>query len=840
MAREPTNNGQEIPPPDFRVLFESAPGLYLVLDAQLRIVAASDAYLRATMTERAGVLGRGLFEVFPDNPDDPDATGERNLGTSLERVLRDRVSDTMAVQKYDIRRPEAEGGGFEERYWSPVNCPVLAPDGTVAYIIHRVEDVTEFVRLKQAGSEQEKVTDALRTRAEQMELEILARSEELQEANRRLRELDRAKTTFFNNISHEFRTPLTLQLGPLDDALRDSDEPLSSLQRERIEIVRRNSLRLLKLVNALLDFSRLEAQRATPVFEPTDLARVTAELASSFESLVEGAGLRLVVDCLPLPDPVHVDRSMWEKIVLNLLSNAFKFTFEGEIAVRLRAAGDRVELVVQDTGVGIPADELPRVFDRFHRVAGTRSRTYEGSGIGLALTKELVEVHGGTAAVESTPDHGTTFRVAIPLAASDRAAESVTDPPTTEVTLGAEPFVEEAARWLGDDADPISGEHGASARILFADDNADMRSYVKRLLGEHWEVETASDGYSALAAARARVPELVLTDVMMPGLDGVQMLQALRADERTRDVPVIMLSAHAGEDAIAHGLTAGADDYLVKPFSGRELLARVRVHIDRAHARRALVAASAELRRSATELESLNKDLERYAEKLRRADELKSQFVAMASHELRTPLTAVRGFASTMLHRWEQLDESERFRFVEIIDAQSHRLTRLVDDLLTLSKIESGKLKVERVPVNVSLAIEQAIRELGEESEIPVSGPDELTVLADADHFNQILVNYVGNARRYGEPPFAVKVVADGAWVEITVCDQGPGVPESFRPNLFEPFARAAESRAARDGTGLGLSIVRGLVEAQGGKAWYEPNEPRGSCFKARLPVLLN
>jgi PAS domain S-box-containing protein len=261
------------PDPDFKALFESAPGSYLVLTPDLTIVAVSDAYLRSTMTERDEIVGRGLFEVFPDNPDDPAASGERNLRTSLERVLRERVPDTMAVQKYDIRRPD---GGFEERYWSPVNSPVLGKDGRVRYIIHRVEDVTEFVRLKQAGSEQEKLTHELRTRAEEMEAEILLRSVELQDANERLRELDRAKTAFFDNVSHEFRTPLTLQLGPLEEALNDSDDPLSSANRERIEMARRNGLRLLRLVNTLLDFSRMEAGRAEASFEPVDLASVTA------------------------------------------------------------------------------------------------------------------------------------------------------------------------------------------------------------------------------------------------------------------------------------------------------------------------------------------------------------------------------------------------------------------------------------------------------------------------------------------------------------------------------------------------------------------------------------
>jgi signal transduction histidine kinase len=841
--------------PDFRALFESAPGSYLVLTPDFTIVAVSHSYLRATMTVRERILGRGLFEVFPDNPDDPAATGERNLRASLERVLRDRVPDTMAVQKYDIRRPEAEGGGFEERYWSPVNSPVFAADGTLAYIIHRVEDVTDYVHLTQARREQQKVTDELRTRAEQMELEILLRSEELQEANRRLRELDSAKTAFFNNVSHEFRTPLTLLLGPLADAIADAAEPLPPRQRERIEIARRSSMRLLKLVNSLLDFSRIEAGRAKPVPEPTELATFTAELASSFQSLIEGEGLRFVLDCPPLPSPVEVDRDMWEKIVLNLVSNAFKFTFDGTIAVTLRAAEEHVELEVRDTGVGIPAEELDRVFERFHRVSGTRSRTHEGTGIGLALVKELAELHGGTARVASTAGKGTTFTIRIPLRPLDRSSDQ-SRPGGATTPIGAEPFVEEALRWRTGRAErsqpPLEAVSAPSpapalaaaleasgetrpARVLVADDNADMRAYVARLLSGEMDVDVVADGRRALEAAQARPPDLILTDVMMPGLDGFELLDALRADERTRYIPVILLSARASVETVTEGLTHGADDYLVKPFSARELLARVRVHVERTRTARALAALTAEVRASAAELERSNKELTRSAEELRRADELKSRFLAMASHELRTPLTAIAGFTTTMLRRWQQLEEAEKLEFLEIIDRQTRRLSRLVDDLLHLSKVESGTLQVERVKLDVSIAIKEAIRELGPDEPIVVSAPDDLVLFADEEHVNRILVNYISNARKYGKPPIEIDARAIDGWVEISVTDRGT-VPPNFVPYLFEDFARAEGS--ASDGTGLGLAIVKGLAEAHGGEAWYQPNVPTGSCFKVRLPRL--
>ena len=421
-----------------------------------------------------------------------------------------------------------------------------------------------------------------------------------------LAELDRAKTAFFANVSHEFRTPLTLMLGPVEDALAALDEPLPVLQRERLEVVHRNGLRLQRLVNSLLDFSRIEAGRERAAYEPTALADFTAELASNFRSACEKAGLELRVDCPRLSEPVFVDRPMWEKIVLNLLSNAFKFTFDGEIAVSMRQADLGAELRVQDTGIGIPAADIPLLFERFHRVENAQGRTHEGSGIGLALVQELVKLHGGSITAESEVGRGTTFTVSIPLGSQHLPGDQVRSGRTVaQPTTGANPFVVEALRWLPDaDQRPAPGSVLPSFQddptgpasslqrpdddrplVLVADDNADMRQYVVRLLGEHYRTEAVSDGEAALAAALERTPDLILTDVMMPRLDGFGLLHALRANPRTSDVPVIMLSARAGEERRIEGMLEGADDYLVKPFSARELLARVTAHLKTARIR---------------------------------------------------------------------------------------------------------------------------------------------------------------------------------------------------------------------------------------------------------------
>jgi PAS domain S-box-containing protein len=419
-----------------------------------------------------------------------------------------------------------------------------------------------------------------------------------------LAELDRAKTDFFSNVSHEFRTPLTLLLGPLADLLAGVRGPLSEDAREELEAMQRNALRLSKLVNTLLDFARIEAGRAQAAYEPVDLAGATRELAGVFRSAIERVGLRLVVDCPPLSTPVHVDPEMWEKIVLNLLSNAFKFTFEGEIAVSLRERGDVVELAVRDSGTGIPPDELPNLFKRFHRVQGARSRSHEGTGIGLALVQDLVRLHGGTISVESEPGRGSAFRATVRTGTAHLPADRLRPGRAQSSTaVGATAYVEEALRWLPADREASGAgseaavEGGAAvpsavatagARVLIADDNADMRDYLRRILGQHWDVVAVGDGAAALEEATRAPPELVLADVMMPVLDGFGLLRGLRSDARTCHVPVVMLSARAGEEARIEGLEAGADDYLTKPFSARELVARVASQLVLARGRRAL------------------------------------------------------------------------------------------------------------------------------------------------------------------------------------------------------------------------------------------------------------
>ncbi|WSI53130.1 SpoIIE family protein phosphatase [Streptomyces cyaneofuscatus] len=417
-----------------------------------------------------------------------------------------------------------------------------------------------------------------------------------------LAELDRAKTTFFSNISHEFRTPLTLIMGPVQE-LREQLADAEPRVREELEAVHRNGLRLGKLVNTLLDFSRIEAGRMQASYEPVDLASVTGALASVFRSAVENAGLDFPVECEPLPEPVYIDRGMWEKVVLNLLSNALKFTFDGSIRVSVGVQDDGAVVRITDTGIGVAAEEMPRLFERFHRIENARSRSNEGSGIGLALVKELVGLHGGVITADSAEGEGTSFTIRLPFGSAHLPADAVRAEAGDDTSPdAAAPFVQEALRWLPSERTGVAvgephrvpqavGEApaarlSAQARVLIADDNADMREYLSRLLrGAGYQVHAVDDGQQALEAIRADAPDLVVSDVMMPRLNGLSLVRALRTDSRTASVPVVLLSARAGQEASIEGLQAGADDYLVKPFAAAELLARVEANVKLARLR---------------------------------------------------------------------------------------------------------------------------------------------------------------------------------------------------------------------------------------------------------------
>lgn len=545
------------PPVDFQALFESAPGLYLVLMPDLAIVAVSDSYLDATMTKREAILGRGIFEVFPDNPDDPAATGVRNLHASLRRVLQDKVADTMAVQKYDIRRPESEGGGFEERYWSPVNSPVLDADQQVRYIIHRVEDVTEFVRIKQQGLEQEKLAEELRTRAGHMEAEIYQRAAEVQEANRRLeavnQELLRAKNEaertskfkdqFLSTMSHELRTPLNAVLGFSDLLADERHGPLNDKQRRYIEHIHTGGTHLLSLINDILDLSKIEAGRMELAMEDLKVQLLFAEVLSVMQPLADKKSHTLSA-AADAGLAIRADATRLKQILMNLLGNAVKFTANGgKVELLARLQEGKVRLEVRDNGPGIPSQEQKRIFEAFYRLREPGKKT-EGTGLGLAITQRLVELHGGELSLESQLGHGSCFFFSLPVVAP--APESA----VREASFA--PRSTEPSRIL------VVEDHRITAQLLQA-----------QLTSAGYHVVLCEEPQTALEMAAQLQPAAITLDIVMRPKNGWEVLTQLKRDRRTTHIPLIVVSI---VDQPAMGLLLGADDYLVKPVDKDTLL----------------------------------------------------------------------------------------------------------------------------------------------------------------------------------------------------------------------------------------------------------------------------
>jgi signal transduction histidine kinase len=640
--------------------------------------------------------------------------------------------------------------------------------------------------------------------------------EEARQRAEKLAEIDRAKTTFFNNISHEFRTPLTLLLGPIEDLLRDA--PAES--REVLQSMRRNALRLLKLVSALLDFSRVEAGKMQPNFEATDLMLFTRNLSSMFESAFQKAGLKLVCKFPDFTEAMWIDRDMWEKIVLNLLSNALKYTLKGNVEVALCPDEDGIQFVVADTGAGIPADVLPHVFERFYRHKNDTSRSVEGTGIGLAMVQELVKLHGGRVEVSSEVGKGSRFTVHL------RRGSEHLDPAQMRCDVRGLPtpsasatvFVEEAEYLLGISDDEVKEaipEQKSTSRVLIVDDNRDMRDYLARILSPHYSLQLAANGSEALKLVSSGTPDLILSDVMMPGLDGFALLSEIRAMPEAAHVPFLLLSARAGEESTLEGLSSGADDYLIKPFSARELLARIRTHLELARSRR--VAAESEL---------------------------KDNFMVLVAHELKTPLTGLR-LGLELLDREITKSDFKGVGALQKTGRSLNRMESLVNDLLNVSLAKQEGPRLQMSQADLRSLVQDCMGEFDAltAQRIRVRLPDgELRVFADKQRVAEVLQRLLSNALKFSAASQAVDLeVEQGASrVRFSIQDRGPGIPADDAKHLFESFYKIPGVEVfagSRVGLGMGLFLSKMIVEAHGGKIWAESNPGQGSRFSFEIPI---
>ena len=654
------------------------------------------------------------------------------------------------------------------------------------------------------------------------------------EAERRraeaMAELDKAKTQFFSNISHEFRTPITLMLGPLEELL---NKPAVgwSVARLSIETAYRNARRLLKLVNTLLEFSRIESGRSEARFVATDIAGYTRSLAANFRHPIEKAGLRFVVETGPEIPPVYLDAGMWEKIVFNLLSNAFKYTLDGSIAVRVSATVGDAVLTVTDTGVGIPSEELPKIFDRFHRVLNTRGRTFEGTGIGLSLIRELVQLHGGTIDAASAKDKGSSFTVRIPFGKAHLPAASAGETESNPNRHILTEYMEEVESLVPTlDGLPIQDGVGfeTDKTILIVDDNADMRRHIRSVIGSRYPTVTASNGREALDIIRSSGrdrPSLVLSDLMMPVMDGGQLLRELKQDPDTEQIPVILITARAGEESLVDGFETGADDYLVKPFSGRELLSRI----------------NAQLRisqlRSQVE-ERLEKEVEARTLDLVKANKELEAFSYVTSHDLQEPLRKIQMFVDRILNENESAE-----KLLPKINASAVGMRQLIQSMLIYSRLSHAEPDLTDVDLGAVMnEVCQDFELVIEEKKAVVRIGKLPTVRANLFQMKQVFSNLLSNSLKFsGENPVIgvtenLLTKDNRAFHQICFRDSGIGFEPEYSKKIFELFQRL-HPKHRYSGTGIGLSIVKRIIEQHNGYITAEPGEEGGAVFFIWLPA---
>lgn len=666
--------------------------------------------------------------------------------------------------------------------------------------------------------------------------------EEEQRRLRVLEALDKAKTLFFTNISHEFRTPLMLMLGPLEELMNHSATEWSAGEKAKVEVTHRNALRLLKLVNTLLDFSRMEGGRGHARFVKTDIASYTRNLASNFRAVIEKAGLDFEVNIGSGTCHAYVDRQMWEKVVFNLLSNAFKYTLKGKITLELGAHDGHIRLLVRDTGVGIPAHELPRMFERFHRVQNSGGRTHEGTGIGLSLIRELVTLHGGSVGVESTEGAGSCFSATIPEGKMHLEASQVyeTNPEGDEAV--SDFYVSEAENLLASAQReaPVYdfGDDHRQDCVLIADDNADMREHIRSLLGNRYRTLTAANGIEALDLIRKYRPSLVLSDIMMPEMDGIELLKAVKSDPEICHTPLIMITARAGEESRIEGIEIGADDYIVKPFSSRELIARAQAQIRMASERNRIT-------------EELERKVEQRTQDLLDANRELESFNYVASHDLQEPLRKIQ----TFIHLIERnnFDSELSKGYFQKIYLSAQRMGELIQSVLSYSRLSQNGETFQQVDLN------KVIDDIGIDFELAIQEKQAVLIVenlpvvhANSLQMNQLFSNLISNSLKFSairpeirisgsggqgrDIPLAPAELADRHYHHICVKDNGIGFEPEFSEKIFALFQRL-HRRHEYAGTGIGLSIVKKIVEQHDGYVSAESHPGEGAAFHIWLPA---
>ena len=766
---------------------------------------------------------------------------------------------------------------FYETTWFAVLSGVLLL--LAALGIHRLR----IRQLKARERELEAVVDE-RTRDLRLEKEKTEQAKDvIEEQAEKLRELDRFKTRFFANVSHEFRTPLTMIVGPLENALSGGYGPLPDRMRQQVEIMLRNGMRLLRLINQLLDLSKLEAGKMQLQASARNIVPFIDGVVLSCTAFAEQKRIDLAFSTSAAEVRVYYEPDKLEKVFFNLLSNAVKFTPSGgRIAVSLeeRPPADSmsdgaVVIHVEDTGRGIPEDELEHVFDRFHQVDGSNTREHEGSGIGLSLVRELVLLHRGTIEVRSEVGRGTVFTVALPKGhAHLDPAERADDVKDGDHLHNAMPELASSAfdyMHADDVALPMSG-HATPAEdaplILVVDDNKDVRDYVAGILDDTYRVSTAGDGVEGMDAAVALLPDCIISDVMMPRMDGNEFCRRVREHDALSHVPFILLTARATHDTLIEGLEGGADDYLAKPFNADELRVRVRNLLTLRSQERELKELNAGLEQKVRDQVDVMLEQRRHYEselidardRAEAADRLKSNILDNMNHELRTPLAAILGYASII--KKEAPDTLTEFA-IEITN-NSRRLMTTLDALLELSRLEAEagatpaeevnlvelarmardqfRSKTQAKRLKLELVVDPAVRRrLASGDGAPDTEDVRVAVRTNPAAIQQALRHVLENAVKFTDNGGVTLTVGYDEGVGfVRITDTGIGIGPEFIPHVFEAFSQESNGLTrTHEGVGLGLTVARRLVDLAGGSIEVESAAQAGTTFTISVPASL-
>lgn len=739
-----------------------------------------------------------------------------------------------------------------------VHAFLLKPEGDLRILCNNLYFLSLTGIIVLTGSHVHRV---LREREFSLRYELDQSRKALEESNQKLIELDQIKNRFFANISHELRTPLTLLLAPLETLLHRRNFPLNDESRQMLQTMHANGMRLLKLINDLLDLVRLESGRIEVKREPVEAAEFIRGIVSAARQMADDKRLHLVASVDPGLGAVLADRDKLEKIVLNLVFNALKFTPSGgQVTLQAARRAQEFVLMVADTGVGISQKNLPHIFDRFWQADGASNRKFQGVGIGLALVKELVEVQGGKVEVQSLEGKGTTFTVLLPY----RAAERVQKPAPAAAPSDAAPDGEPAEgtsvtseEWLASlyrraelfpaltplqEPSRIAESPDSSHLpvVLVADDEPDMRRFLKSQLKGHYQVLEAADGQQAVDKASQFLPDLVLLDMMMPGKDGLQACREIRAHTPTQTVPIIMLTARADEETKLGALSAGANDFLAKPFSTTELHLRLKNLVESHDYQRKLA-------RQNQVLESTIEQLKETETQLVQTEKLASlgRMSAGIIHEINNPLNFATTGIYTLRKNAKQLPSEAQAEYEEVLSDVEEGLKRvktIVSDLRMFTHPETES----REAVDLALVVAASLRFLSNELKDKVKVEQHLapaqTAWANKNRLIHVLVNLLQNALdalhtksfQGEQPTIWIEGRIEGDKSLLVLRDNGTGIDSKHLDKIFDPFFTTKD---VGKGMGLGLSICYRIVQECHGRISVRTEPGRFCEFTLEFPL---